>query len=424
MSLPMVVPWRSPLGSIEAKDYRTPLQRRYNYHQVQQQVQQYLIEHAVTVPNPPWRRAQEAKEVCNIFLAQLLRALKERTTVADGDRQQVARDMLDWITGLGVLQSLIGVEGLQEIIVRNGQVLVEEEGEICPVYLGDGYDDAYFEELVKRIADLEGRQLGQQKPQVKLGVTRPYDYPFRLTATIPPVSAEGTALNVRLFTRKTMTFDDLLGVGACDEETVDFLKDVAREERHSVVFSGSPGSGKTTWLNAFSQHLRRNAQVSSVETFEELQLLVEHPHRLIVEEELQQVREYINLVILRMHPDVLIIGEIVGDEAEEYIMGLNLGIVTYTTLHASDAWGALIRLVGLARKSALPPDDLRRVIGQGLHYVVHLERRLDPQRPTRFQRYLKELAAVYPDEGQGFRLAVLKQRKEDGTWTPLREPRR
>ncbi|HIC93594.1 MAG TPA: CpaF family protein, partial [Anaerolineae bacterium] len=295
---------------------------KYDYNKMVPLVQEYCVEREIAVPR--WRDAHEEELIA--FHANVLRAIRRLGfEVAEEDRQEVAREVAKRIIGLGVLQPFLEEEGVEEIIVRDGFVQTEREGQIFDE--GPLAPDEYFYRLARRIADLEGEELSAEKPQIKVGLPDG----SRFTATIPPMSRRGTAINIRRFALKRFTFDDLLERGSVDEETVEFLKEVAASMDVSVVFSGKPAAGKTTWLNAFSRFLPKRAQVSCIETFQELQLQVPHVHHLVVEEDPRIMGEAINTTILRMRPDVLVIGEVVSREAVEYIMALNLGIVTHTT---------------------------------------------------------------------------------------------
>jgi pilus assembly protein CpaF len=361
------------------------------------------------------RRAHE--EELDAFLARLLRGMREKGfQVDEKDRQGVGWEMAKRIIRLGMLDPFLDEEGVEEIIVRNGFVRTERWGEIHD----EGYlqSDSYFHQLARKIADIQGRGLGRAEPQIKIGLPDG----SRFTATIPPLSQEGAAINIRRFARKKMTFDDLLEAGSVDEETVDFLTQVARSMNRSVVFSGKPGAGKTTWLNAFSQHLPRDAQVSCVETFEELDLHVEHPQRLVVEEDdPEKMGQAINTVILRMRPDVLMIGEVVSREAMQYIIALNLGIVTHTTTHAKSAKLALTRLETLSRESDITLEQRRSIIGEGL-LVVHLAKERD-EKTKKYRRFMSELLAVTGVTGVGkeldYQLKTLKRRDGKGGFTLL-----
>jgi pilus assembly protein CpaF len=155
-----------------------------------------------------------------------------------------------------------------------------------------------------------------------------------------------------------------------------------------------------------------------VETFEELQLQVPHVHHLVVPEGGNAMSDAINLTILRMRPDVLVIGEVVSTEALEYIMSLNLGIVTHTTTHSHSASLALTRLETLSRLSDIPLEERREVIGQGLGLVVHLDKEYSQDRRA-YRRYMREVVAIKGVKDHKYDLEVLKQWTGD-RFTPLK----
>jgi len=381
----------------------------YDYNSISKKVQDYCVEKEVPVPR--WRGAQEQERFA--FRANVLRGIRELGIPVDERHlQDVADEVAERIVGLGVLHPFLEEEELEEIIVRNGYVTVIREGNPEPI--GFLASDDYFYRLSRRIADMEGKGLGAAEPMIKVGLPDG----SRFAATIPPLSREGTAINVRRFAKKKLRLEDLVNRGSADEETIDFLAKVANSMKVSIVFAGRPGAGKTTWLNAFSQHLPGRAQVSVVETFEELQPQIEHYHHLVVEEETEQMSEAINTAILRMRPDVLIIGEVVSREAVQYILALNLGIVSHTTTHSQSARMALARLENLARRD-IPVAEMRPVIGYGLGLIVHLAMEYNPEKQA-YTRYMKEILAVDGIENGYYKLTELKKWTGRG-WTPLRE---
>jgi len=381
----------------------------YDYNSISKKVQDYCVEKEVPVPR--WRGAQEQERFA--FRANVLRGIRELGIPIDERHlQDVADEVATRIVGLGVLHPFLEEEELEEIIVRNGYVTVIREGNPEPI--GFLASDDYFYRLSRRIADMEGKGLGAAEPMIKVGLPDG----SRFAATIPPLSREGTAINVRRFAKKKLRLEDLVNRGSADEETIDFLAKVANSMKVSIVFAGRPGAGKTTWLNAFSQHLPGRAQVSVVETFEELQPQIEHYHHLVVEEETEQMSEAINTAILRMRPDVLIIGEVVSREAVQYILALNLGIVSHTTTHSQSARMALARLENLARRD-IPVAEMRPVIGYGLGLIVHLAMEYNPEKQA-YTRYMKEILAVDGIENGYYKLTELKKWTGRG-WTPLRE---
>ena len=388
----------------------------YPINQMVTRVQDYCVLHELSIPR--WNRnGHEQQEVA--FQANILRALYElRFRVAEEHRQDVAQEVARRIVKLGVLQPFLDEAGVEEIIVRNGFIQVERNGGIedegyLP-YTDSQKCDEYFLGLARRIADLEGKKLGAEDPSIKVGLPDG----SRFTAVIPPLSRRGTAINIRVFSQKQTSFDDLLRWGAADAETFDFLADVAASQKMSVLFAGRPGAGKTTWLNAFSNHLPSHSQVSCVETFEELALGVPRLNHMVVDETAGAMSEAINTVILRMRPDVLVVGEIVSEEAIEYIMALNLGIVSHTTIHANSARLAPVRLATLARKSNVPPEEQKEIIGGGLGLIVHLAKEWDNE-TERHRRYMSELVAIRGVADGRYQFETLK-RWDGERFTPLR----
>lgn len=385
------------------------LAARYSIDAVAASVREWLLNREVKVPE--WSRDGHRDEL-NSFHAQVLRAIRESGCVIDEiDRQFLGWEIAKRIIGLGVLHPFLEEDDIEEIIVRKGFVQTERNGQIRDE--GALASDGDFEQLAKRIAELGGKPLNPRVPQVKLGLPDG----SRFTATIPPLSHAGTAINIRRFATKKITFDELLARNSCDEETIDFLAKVSRSISHSVVFSGRPGAGKTTWLNAFSMHLPVHAQVSIIETFHELQPMVPHIQHLVVEEETGEMAQVINTVFLRMRPDLIMIGEVVSQEAEQYIKALNLGIRCMTTTHSQGARPALTRLEVLSGRSDMDLEQRRQIMGTGNMLVVHLTKEYDESQ-RRYRRYMEEILAVRGYKNGDYIYQTLK-RFDGDRYTPL-----
>jgi pilus assembly protein CpaF len=184
------------------------------------------------------------------------------------------------------------------------------------------------------------------------------------------------------------------------------LATLAAGNQATVLVSGEFGAGKTTLLNAMSLYIPSWVQLAVVETFDELKIAHPHPLRVVVEDRpgYPSMDEVLNVVITRMRPDLLIIGEIVRDEAPRFLDAINLGKRAWSTIHGNDALGALFRLETKALTTGLPHRAIREQIAGGVDVVVHLRKN-----PVSGRRRVAEVAAVddtLDDQGR-YRLHTL-----------------
>jgi pilus assembly protein CpaF len=244
---------------------------------------------------------------------------------------------------------------------------------------------------VARTADLSRRQLTGARPYVLA------DLPdgARFTAIVPPLSVAGTAINIRRFPRNRLGLPQLEARGTfkspADDDTAPaavpptaggnplaaYLATVARRVSASLLISGEFSAGKSTLLGALASLVPAQVQVAVVETFQEVQLAHPRPLRVVVpgdREAFPSLDEVLNVVVTRMRPDLLVVGEIVRDEAPRFLDAVNLGKRAWATIHAGSALGALYRLESKALASGLPHQAVREQIALSVDLVIHMAR--------------------------------------------------
>jgi pilus assembly protein CpaF len=229
----------------------------------------------------------------------------------------------------------------------------------------------------------------------------------RFTALKPPLSAQGVAINVRRFPRHRLDLTALAAQGAFQgpptspsaepglsrtdaTPLVTYLATIAHTVGASLLISGEFSAGKSTLLGALASLVPPTTQVAVVETFKEVQLEHPHPLRVVVpgdHPDFPTMDEVLNVVITRMRPDLLIVGEIVREEAPRFLDAVNLGKRAWATIHAGSALGALHRLETKALASGLPHRAVREQIAHSVDLVIHLAR-------CGSHRYVAEVALV------------------------------
>jgi flagellar protein FlaI len=111
----------------------------------------------------------------------------------------------------------------------------------------------------------------------------------------------------------------------------------------NIIISGSPGSGKTTFLNALLGFVPRDERLVVIEDTLELNTkLADNCSRLESDEDLPMDELVKNS--LRMRPDRIIVGEVRGLEAQGMMTAMNIGKHCMGTIHANNARETIFRL--------------------------------------------------------------------------------
>lgn len=362
------------------------------------------------------------------------------------DINRYAQVISDALSGVGLLDQLLRDPFVEEIFVRNGEVAVEYDGVFH--HFGKLADDSYFENLAIHVADQGGATLRGDRPAVLV------DLPGgeRFTAIVPRLSTGGTAINIRTFGRRVRTLEDMEQTGTfsrvyfnlsggvedvTDPELRQRIQDLTQTTDRflawlvgtlsgSLLIAGEMGSGKTTLLNALSAFLPPLAPVASLETFRELE--IQHPFilRTVALAELPTgtpgvtLDWVLNIIYTRMNPAAILVGEVVGPEALQFLKATCLGRKALTTIHGGTVEEALMRLEQLALAAApeLGLPAIRSMVSLGLDVVALMGR---VRRQGKVERCLQAIALVQGlDQNGEYHLSYL-YRAGDERITPVYE---
>jgi flagellar protein FlaI len=145
------------------------------------------------------------------------------------------------------------------------------------------------------------------------------------------------------------------------------------QNRATAVVVGATGAGKTTLLNAILTLTRLTTKLVTIEEVQEINIphlnwtsLVSRESYAATEEKSGEVGLF-DLVkaAMRMRPDILVVGEVRGEEAYVLFQAISTGHGGLCTLHADDAASALQRLVSEPMnvpKAFIPFLDLTFVV--------------------------------------------------------------
>jgi pilus assembly protein CpaF len=307
----------------------------------------------------------------------------EAVPLSFAEREQLSREILDEIFGLGPLEPLLKDPTISDILVnRFDRVYVERGGKLEITGL-TFKDNQHLMQIIDRIVSRIGRRVDESSPMVD---ARLQDG-SRVNAIIPPLALDGACLSIRRFGRDPISARNMLDNKTLTEPMLELLSAMVKG-RLNLIISGGTGAGKTTVLNVLSGYIPNSERIVTIEDAAELQLKQEHVVRLETRPPNIEGKGSVRmrqLVInsLRMRPDRIVVGEVRGEEAFDMLQAMNTGHEgSLTTVHANSPRDALARIENMVSMANLniPERAIRHQIANAVHAVVQVARLSDGSR--------------------------------------------
>ena len=307
----------------------------------------------------------------------------EAVPLSFAEREQLSREILDEIFGLGPLEPLLKDPTISDILVnRFDRVYVERAGKLEVTGL-TFKDNQHLMQIIDRIVSRIGRRVDESSPMVD---ARLQDG-SRVNAIIPPLALDGACLSIRRFGRDPVTARNMLENKTLTDPMLEMLAAMVKG-RLNLIISGGTGAGKTTVLNVLSGYIPNSERIVTIEDAAELQLKQEHVVRLETRPPNIEGKGSVRmrqLVInsLRMRPDRIVVGEVRGEEAFDMLQAMNTGHEgSLTTVHANSPRDALSRIENMVSMANLniPERAIRHQIANAVHAVVQVARLSDGTR--------------------------------------------
>ena len=299
------------------------------------------------------------------------------------ERENISRQILDEIFGLGPLEQLLKDPSVSDILVnRPDRVYIEKAGKLELTTLSFK-DNTHLMQIIERIVSRVGRRVDESSPMVDARLADG----SRVNAIIPPLAIDGPCLSIRRFGRDPITARQMIENLTLTESMLELLSSMVKG-RLNILVSGGTGAGKTTLLNVLSGYIPNSDRIVTIEDAAELQLKQEHVVRLETRppniEGKGAVRQR-QLVInsLRMRPDRIVVGEVRGEEAFDMLQAMNTGPEgSLTTVHSNsprDAMARIENMVSMANWN-IPERAVRAQIASAVHAVIQIARLSDGTR--------------------------------------------
>lgn len=286
------------------------------------------------------------------------------------------------------IESLLLDESISEIMGNpDSRWSCEREGRLCDEP-SVSFDAGKLRTGLEVIANQLGKKLDEDNPRLQAQLPDG----SRLAAWISPIVNPAPAVDIRKFTSRHFTLDDLIARGTLTQPIADLLAEQIRSGK-TILISGGTGTGKTTLLRILANSIPDHERLIVIEDTPELQIRKPNivPAQSVTDTSKKPVT-FDDLLkdALRMRPDRIILGEVRGIEARTLLDSFNTGHAgSLATIHANSAEKALRRFANLVMRSHAQStfSDTEAEIGEAVDFVIHVERQ-----PGR--RIVREVLAI------------------------------
>ncbi len=325
----------------------------------------------------------------------------------------------------GPLTEALASPATEEVLIEDDRVLVVGEGRLRGLL--EPTTAAINRHVVDKLLAETPVRLDPTTPLIQAQVL---DGRARLTAAGPPViGPSGVSASLRLYKRRRVVLDDIVGWGTITPALADFAR-LLMEALCSVVISGAPAAGKTTLFSALLSGIRENRCVRVVEEYPELYLPTPYGRCYHCRSADSDGRGAVSLrdlvkFVLGMRADFIAVGEVRSDESWELTRAMNAGTGCGVTVHANSAEDGLEALVSTALGAGANVNEhhVRTTLAKGVDVVVHVERD-DPNQVAEgdaYRRQVTEVRALMPqiERGEQKFSTVLLFERAGGLGSPL-----
>jgi pilus assembly protein CpaF len=300
------------------------------------------------------------------------------------------QNVCDEVFGFGPLSVLLRDPTVNGIYVNGTrEVFVDRDGQLERVPVAFENND-HIMQVVEKIT--QGNAIDSTYPMGTLQLPNG----SRAEIIISPVSVDGPIIAIRCYGTSIPSVGQLAAKGFLTEPMAELLR-LYVQANINIVLCGTFGSGRSTLLNALSQHIQINQRIVSIEDSPGLRMQHSNWVRLRTDfsadnKDMGVNKRKIVAQAMRMRPDRIILSDCAGDEGYEFLQGLNGGRCgDMVTMVAGSIKDCLRRFETMVRwgDTHIPPASARELVADAMQVIVHMKRLPSGQ------RVIDEIAEVH-----------------------------
>ena len=340
----------------------TPETEGKDFSSVLQEVQEYISGAYSSLIS---QGGEDAKEQLQRYITKYLQ--DQRIAVAGMTQTELVDAIYSEMAEFGFLTRYIYADGIEEININSWRDIEVQYSDGRSEKLTEHFDSPeHALAVIRRMLHASGMVLDNASPLVTGHLTRN----TRIAAMKSPVVDEdvGVAASIRIVNRHNLSREDLLRSGTATEEMLDWLS-VFLRYGISICVAGATSSGKTTAAGWLLTTIPDSKRIFTIENgSRELELVREENGKVVnsvvhtltrdSENERQRIDQIALVdICLRFNPDILVVGEMRGAEANAAQEAARVGVAVLTTIHSNSCEATYRRMVSLCKRAVDMSDE-------------------------------------------------------------------
>lgn len=361
----------------ESKDFSTVLKL----------VQEYISENYAQLITDS--SLEDAKEQMKRYISKFV--IENRMAVKGMDGNALIESLYTEMAEYGFLTKYIFGKGIEEIDINSWQDIEGHYSDGLSIKLDERFDSPeHAINVVRRMLHVSGMVLDNASPVVLGHLSKN----IRIAAMKTPIVDEdvGVVASIRIVNPQNMKKEDFIRAGTATEKMLDFLATLIRYGI-SICVAGATSSGKTTILGWLLSTIPDNKRIYTIENgsreldltrFKNGKAVNSVIHTLTRDSDIHSQRiDQIKLLdmALRMNPDIAVVGEMRGPEANAGQEMARTGIAVITTIHANSCESTYRRMVSLCKRAVdINDETVMQYVTEAYPIIVFCKRLEDKRR--------------------------------------------
>lgn len=366
---------------------------------------------------------EEVKEQVKRYITKYIQ--DNRIAVENMNERQLVDALYTEMAEFSFLTKYIYGTGIEEIDVNAWNDIEIQYSNGSTVKLDEYFDSPeHAINVIRRMLHVSGMVLDNASPAILGHLSKN----IRIAVLKTPLVDEdvGVSASIRIVNPQNLKKEDFIRGGTATAGMLNFLAECLRYGI-SICVAGATSSGKTTLAGWLLTTIPDSKRIFTIENgSRELALVREKDGKIInsvihtltrdSENERQRIDQIVLLdMCLRFNPDIIVVGEMRGAEANAAQEAARTGITVLTTIHSNSCEATYRRMVSLCKRAVDMSDEtLMGYVTEAYPIIVFCKQLENKQR--RVMEIME--CEILPDGSRNFRplfqYAIMENRIEDG----------